>query len=181
MTKLYVRLTALVAIALAAVAISPTIINSQPQEAVNSPRISQSETKPNAMVITVVAKKDNRAERLDRYFAANNSPFVGKGSNFVEIADKYDIDYTLLPAIAKLESQLGRALPAGSYNPYGWGGGRIRFSSFENANEVVANGLRTRYAPTGVITPARIGRTYAENPTWAARVSRYQFEISRFN
>ena len=132
------------------------------------------------MVATVVATKDNRAERLEQYFAANASPFVGKGENFVSVADKYDIDWTLLPAIAKLESQLGKQIPAFSYNPYGWNNGPFRFGICETALEIVANGLRTRYAPTGVITPARIGRMYAASPTWAVRVTKYQLEINSF-
>lgn len=131
------------------------------------------------MVVTIIAAKDNRAERLEQYFAAKNSPFKGKAGNFVEVADKYDIDWTLLPAIANLESQLGKQVPAYSNNPYGWNNGKYQFASWENANEVVAKALRTRYAPTGQITPFRIGKMYAASPTWAERVAKYQIEISR--
>ena len=174
------RITALVAIVLFVMAVSPTIENSTSPEAVTKPQISIPSKPQYVMVATVVATKDNRAERLESYFAANSSPFVGKAENFVAVADKYDIDWTLLPAIAKLESQLGKQIPAFSFNPYGWNNGNYRFGNWENANEVVANGLRTRYAPTGEITPARIGRMYAASPTWTLRVAKYQLEISNF-
>ena len=181
MLKTYGRFTALFAIVLFIIATSPTISNDSQATAVGKqPQISKPTNSKNVMVSTVVAKKDDRAERLDSYFGAKGSPFAGKGANFITVADKYDIDWTLLPAIANLESQLGKAVPAYSFNPYGWNNGKYHFGSWENANEVVANGLRTRYAPTGVITPARIGRMYAASPTWATRVARYQFEIAKF-
>lgn len=180
MLKFYFRTAALVAILLIVMVVSPTISNSSATEAVESPQITLPEKPKNVMVATVVAAKDNRADRLERYFAIKGSPFAGKGSNFITVADKYDLDWTLLPAIANLESQLGKQVPAFSYNPYGWNNGKYRFGSWENANEVVANGLRTRYAPTGTITPYRIGRMYAASPTWAVRVAKYQLELSNF-
>ena len=178
--KFYLRTFALIAIVLFIIAISPTIENSTSTQADTKPQISIPSKPQYVMVATVVATKDNRAERLENYFAAKTSPFAGKAENFVAVADKYDIDWTLLPAIANLESQLGEQVPAFSYNPYGWNNGNYRFGSWEAANEIVANGLRTRYAPTGIITPSRIGRMYAASPTWAVRVAKYQLEISNF-
>ena len=180
MLKTLQRITALVAIVLFVMAVSPIIEKDSSSEAVTKPQISTPSKPQYVMVATVVATKDNRAERLENYFTANSSPFVGKAENFVAVADKYDIDWTLLPAIAKLESQLGKQIPALSFNPYGWNNGNYRFGSWETANEIVANGLRTRYAPTGAITPARIGRMYAASPTWAVRVAKYQLEINNF-
>jgi hypothetical protein len=148
-------------------------------KAVEKPQISEPTNTRVVMVATAIAMKDDRAEKLDAYFKVKGSPFYGKGKNFVEVADKYDLDWTLLPAIANLESQLGKAIPVGSFNPYGWNNGKYRFASWEAANETVANGLRTRYAPTGAITPARIGSRYAESPTWAVRVAKYQSEITK--
>ncbi len=180
MTKNYLRIAALATIALAILVASPTIAKEKDTKAEPVPQITQPKITQTAMVVEVVAMKDNRADRLEKYFADNFSPFRGKGQNFIDVADKYDLDWTLLPAIANLESQLGKVVPAYSYNPYGWNGGRYHFASWENANEIVASGLRTRYAPTGVITPWRIGRMYAESPTWAERVSRYQKVILNY-
>lgn len=171
----------MVAVVLFVMAASPTIAKKEQSNAVTVPQISQPTSKQNVMVATVVAKKDDRADRLNNYFASKGSPFSGKGSNFVEVADKYDIDWTLLPAIAFLESGLGKNIPVGSYNPYGWNNGKYRFTSWEAANETVANGLRTRYVKTGAITPAKIGPRYAANPDWASRVVKYQRDISAFN
>lgn len=177
MTKVYLRIAALVTIAIAILVASPTIAKEKSQKAESSPQITQPKTNQNVMVVSIVATKDNRAERLEKYFAKYGSPFAGKAQNFIDVADKYSFDWTLLPAITHLESQLGKAIPAYSYNAYGWNNGKYRFVSWEAANEVVGKALRTRYAPSGEITPWRIGRMYAESPTWAERVSRYQKAI----
>jgi len=181
MIKFISRTFALITFVLIALVISPTISNRSVQTAqVNAPgTFALQNSQTNVMQVNIVAQKDNRAEKLKAYFAKNRSPFTPYATNFVQVADKYDLDWTLLPAIAKLESQLGIRIPAGSYNPYGWNNGKYFFKSFENANEVVANGIRTRYAPTGKVTAARIGKKYAASPTWASRVSRYQIEISK--
>jgi hypothetical protein len=183
MLKFISRTFALVAISLFILAVSPTISNkSDKTSAVATPQTfaTQKPVAVDAIVLSVVAAKDNRAEKLAAYFAANSSPFAPYAENFITVADKYDLDWTLLPAIANLESQLGKQVPGNSFNPYGWNNGKFNFGSWENANEIVANGLRTRYAPTGEVTPFRIGNMYAESPTWAVRVAKYQLIISNW-
>ncbi len=176
------RTFALVSIVLLAIVLSPTISNSADKtDAVEAIAASGSKKpSPDAIVTRVVAAKDNRAEKLTSYFAAKNSPFLPYAENFIEVSDRYDFDWTLLPAIANLESQLGKQVPAGSFNPYGWNNGKYHFASWADANEVVASGLRTRYAPVGEITSYRIGKMYAASPTWSVRVAKYQAEIRSY-
>lgn len=180
MLKINIRTAALFTVPVLIAVLSPTTSKNADSIAVETPQISTNQTPKNVMVVSVVAKKDDRAERLNAYFAAKGSPFAGKGENFVQVADKYDIDWTLLPAIANLESQLGKAVPAYSFNPYGWNNGKYSFGSWENANEIVASSLRSRYVPVGAVTAFKIGPTYAANPNWASRVSKYQREIVNF-
>lgn len=182
MKKFISRTAALVTIVLTAIVISPTISNfSGKSSAEKTPQsFATQKSQIDTISISIIAAKDNRAGRLAAYFAKKKSPFKPYAQNFIDVADKYNLDWTLLPAIANLESQLGLQMPAGSYNPYGWNNGKYRFSSFQNANEIVAKGIRTRYAPTGAVTPFRIGKMYAASPTWAVRVARYQAEINKF-
>lgn len=180
MLNFILRTSAMVAVSLSVLAASPTISKSQKEADVVSQPSVESPKPTNTMVASIIAKADDRAARLEKYFQANTSPFSGSADDFVAIADKYELDWTLLPAIAKLESQLGQQVPAYSYNPYGWNNGRMRFRGWIEATETVASGLRSRYAPTGEVTAYRIGRMYAESPTWASRVTRYQTEIGAF-
>ena len=181
MINLLLRTSAIVAIATSILASSPTISNqTHVADKASSLQVESGQIQKNVIVVSIVAKEDDRAQRLERYFQAKASPFSGQTANFIAIADKYDIDWTLLPAIAYLESQLGKQVPACSYNPYGWNNGRMKFKSWIDATETVAQGIRARYAPTGEVTAYRIGRKYAESPTWAVRVTKYQAEINNF-
>jgi hypothetical protein len=48
------------------------------------------------------------------------------------------------------------------------------------ATEVVASGIRTRYAPFGEVSAYFIGPKYAGDKLWASKVTRYQREIASF-
>jgi hypothetical protein len=67
-------------------------------------------------------------------------PLAGYGIYFAW-ADDCGLDWRLLPAIAVQESTGGKFIPQGSWNPFGWGSGRIYFPSFEDAIYIVASHL----------------------------------------
>jgi hypothetical protein len=144
------------------------------------PAFQTSTANESTTVDLVVAKQDDRAERLQKFLLWKGSPMASSAKALVEIADKYDLDWTLLPAIAGLESQYGLYVPYNSYNPYGWNNGRMGFVSWAAASETVAAGIRTRYEPTGEVTAWNIGSRYAESKTWAVRVARNQAQIAAF-
>ena len=82
---------------------------------------------------------DERAARIDRYFAERNMPLAGHGARFIEAADRCDMDWRLLPAIAVRESSGGKQ--ACGNNPFGWASCRADFESIEQAIEVVGANL----------------------------------------
>lgn len=123
------------------------------------------------------AESDYREQTLYNFLTKRKSPLAVYTRDFIEIADKYNLDYRFLPAIAGLESSWGQALLQNSHNPFGWGGGRIYFKSFPEAFVAVAQGIRTRYVPTGKVTPQLVGPTYAATPTWASRVTGFMVQI----
>jgi hypothetical protein len=120
------------------------------------------------------AKKKKAVERvLDKY----QSPMRQSLDTFFATCDSNDLDCYLLPAIAGLESGFGNYVLAGSYNPFGWGGGYIRFADWNEAIQTVGKGLRENYIGRGAQTIEQIGSLYAASPTWAARVRRYMAEF----
>lgn len=123
------------------------------------------------------AQIDEREVTLFNFLTGHGSPLATYSRDFIEIADKYDLDYRFLPAIAGLESSWGNALLQNSHNPFGWGGGYIYFKSFPDGFATVANGIRTRYVPNGKVTPHLVGPTYAASPTWAVRVANLMVQI----
>lgn len=74
---------------------------------------------------------DERPARIDAYFAKCNAPLAGYGYIFVREADKCNLDWRLLPAIAMQESSGGKYMQFN--NPFGWGGAQIPYESIEEA------------------------------------------------
>lgn len=150
---------------------SPTILNpTAGRETTTSPAYKPLGQNKNEVAVSIVAKKDDRAEKLKKFLLSKASPMAKDAKALVAIADKYKLDWTFLPAIAGLESQYGKFIPAGSYNPYGWNNGRMGFKNWVDASKQVAQGIRSRYQTNGAVTAYGIGSRYAESATWAVRV-----------
>jgi hypothetical protein len=135
---------------------------------------------PSAKVLIAQATgknlSDNRVQVLRKFLEERNSPLAGNAEDFVKYADKYDLDYRFVAAIAGLESTYGQQIPEGTYNAWGWGiyGTNMHyFKSWEDGIETVSKGLRERYMDSwGATNVYEIGRFYAASPTWAVRVER---------
>ena len=63
--------------------------------------------------------RDCRERILRKFLEKHNSPMVYYTNDFIYYADKYNIDWRLVPAIAGVESTFGKRMPANSYNAYG--------------------------------------------------------------
>jgi hypothetical protein len=124
---------------------------------------------------------DTRALRLEGYLTSQGSPLTPYARKFVEEADKNQIDWRLLPAIAGIESSFGKRMIAGTYNAWGWGGGTIRFASWEEAIETISKALAEKYYARGLNTPEKINPVYCPpNRTWAPKVRIFMDKIESF-
>lgn len=90
-------------------------------------------------ISSIDADKADKIQRLDAYFEKRDMPLAGYGAKFVEVAEKCDIDWRLLPAIGVRESSGGKHLM--NNNPFGWGSAKIKFDDFNEAIEVVSDNL----------------------------------------
>ncbi|MDE2399924.1 MAG: hypothetical protein KGL67_02875 [Patescibacteria group bacterium] len=79
------------------------------------------------------------AKAIDSYFAAHSMPLKGMGNKMAEEADKNNLDYRLIPAIAVRESTGGKH--ACGNNPFGWDSCKTTFKSKDEAVEVLARNL----------------------------------------
>ncbi len=121
---------------------------------------------------------DMRVVALENIFKKYNSPLVPYAKDYVRIADKYGVDWKLLPAISGLESYYANMYVQGSYNAYGWGGGYIYFKSWEDGIETVISSLKKNYIDKGADTVYKIGPIYAAATHWSDRVSHFMSEIN---
>ena len=137
-----------------------------------------------ALLKPVARPPDSRVKILEEYLEQFNSPLIPYASDFVEIADKYNLDWKLVVSISGVESTFGKHMPYNSYNGWGWGiygNNIIYFSSWEDGIETVSRGLRENYLNKwGADDVYEIGRFYAASPTWAQRVSYFMRKINEF-
>jgi len=139
-----------------------------------------------AALLKPVTKKvpDSRTKILGEFLGKYNSPLAPFAADFVEIADKYNLNWKLVAAISGVESTFGHQIPYESFNGWGWGiygDNMIRFSSWTEGIETVSEGLRTSYIDKwGAKDVYEIGRFYAASPTWAQRVSYFMRKIDEF-
>lgn len=112
------------------------------------------------------SKIDPRTLALKEFLGKYDSPLEPYADKLVQVADRYQFAYGLLPAIAMVESGLCKKIPANSHNCWGWGiyGKTVtRFVSYDEAIEVVGRGIKRDYIDKGFQTPEQIMTKY--NPT----------------
>lgn len=139
----------------------------------------------NSEVSDNIFRKDARAKIVEDFFKGYNSTLANFGDVFISVADKYKLDYRLLPSIAMQESNGGKKIIKDSYNPFGYGiYGKLvtRFSSWEEAIQRVGRALREDYLDKGLNTPVQIMSKYTppsleKGGAWAKGVNSFISEL----
>jgi len=139
---------------------------------------------PTDLTITsgYVIASDAREEVLKQYLVYYNSPLVPYAKKIVEEADKNELDFRLIVAIARQESNLCKIIPPETYNCWGWGihsKGTLGFSSYEEGIETVSKGLKENYIDKGHRTVEDIMGKYTplSNGSWAEGVNQFISEM----
>ena len=183
MLKVTFRAAAMVIIVSTGILASPTIVNTPSDSEAYVKEASifiKQKDQPVFIVAKIKAQEDNRAKRLAKFLKSRGSPMASEADSLVKIADKYGLDWRLLPAIAGVESIWGTLIPGGSYNPYGWNNGSFYFKNWTAASDHVASQIKSRWGYVGEITPWKIGPFYAANPKWASEVNFYMTLIGNY-
>lgn len=168
----------LVLITLTLIGFAPAV---KAQPIVAAPQLSGVDNEPAITATVTAAQADNRALALTAYLKSKNSELADYAVDIVADADKYGIDYKLIPAIAGNESGFAKAMVPGTYNAWGWGGGYIPFKSWPNAIDQISQGLAQNYIGKGRVTPEQIAPVYAPpSRTWAYNVQMYENQIANF-
>jgi hypothetical protein len=85
---------------------------------------------------------DERVLKIESYYARHNLPLGAYAQEFVDAADRYDIDWRLVAAIGFIESTGGKySCTTADYSPFGWGSCKIDFDSYAHAIDVVSMNL----------------------------------------
>lgn len=136
-------------------------------------------------ISSVIERGDARpfivASFLERY-KSPMKPYDHFGQFIVETADKYDLDYRLIPAIMMQESNLCKTAPEGTFNCLGFGihkRGTLGFDSYEASIERATRELKANYIDKGLTTPEKIMTKYtpSSNGSWAESVNQWIAEM----
>lgn len=100
----------------------------------------------------------------------------------VETADRYNLDYRLLPAIMMQESNLCKNADPALHNCLGFGihaRGALGFDTYEDSFDRAARELKQRYIDIGLTTPEKIMTKYtpSSNGSWAFSVNQWITEM----
>lgn len=139
---------------------------------------------PSLLVIDQPHVDDKRAKILEAYLQQYNSPLASHADTFIDQADKNNIDWKWVAAIAGVESYFGHQIPPYSYNGWGYGvyGNNVRrFASWDEGIGVVSSALRNDYMNSwGAQNIYQIGSFYAADPRWANKVTHFVAELEEF-
>lgn len=128
---------------------------------------------------------DARPEIVSRFLAKYDSPqkpYDHFGREYVRLADEHNLDFRLLPAIAMQESNVCKKIPENSFNCWGYGiyGDQVvRFNSYEEGMDRVAETLAKNYSRKGLLEPEEIMGKYTPQSkgSWAEGVIHFMNEM----
>ena len=118
-----------------------------------------------------IPETELRIKKTESLLKSYNSPLWRYSRLLVTVSDKYNIPWTLIPAVSGVESGFCRTQPENSYNCWGWNNGRYSFNSYNQAINHISYKLKTDYLDKGLINPELISKKYAPgNKFWAQYV-----------
>jgi hypothetical protein len=113
--------------------------------------------------------------KLEKFFADGNCPLRNASADFLEAADRYALDWRLLPSISIVESSGGKVFR--NNNVLGWGSCNRRFRSVRAGIHLVASRLATStlYRDKGLDD---VLATYNPDPEYVSRVKSVMRRLS---
>ncbi len=130
-----------------------------------------------------IMEEDARITVVENFFKRYKSDLFPYADDVIDAADKYGLDYRLIPAIAMQESNLCKKIPKDSYNCWGFGiyGKKVtRFDNYTQAIDTVTKTLARKYKANGLETPEEIMSKYtpSNNGTWAKSVNYFMDQLT---
>lgn len=132
---------------------------------------------------TSIGEEDARLTEVKNFFKRYDSDLFPYAENVIIAADKYGLDYRLIPAIAMQESNLCKKAPKDSYNCWGFGiyGKKVtKFENYEDAIDTVTKTLANKYKANGLETAEEIMSKYTpgSNGSWADGVNHFMDQLT---
>ena len=130
-----------------------------------------------------IVSQDARLVAVRAFFKKYHSDLLPYADDVISSADKYGLDYRLIPAISMQESGGCKNAPKGSYNCWGFGIYAKQVKTFKNyyeAIDTVTKTLAMQYKANGLETPEQIMTRYTpgSNGSWARGVNQFMNQLA---
>jgi hypothetical protein len=130
-----------------------------------------------------IVSADARLVAVKSFFKRYNSDLLPYAEEVITSADKYNLDFRLVPAIAMQESNLCKKAPKDSYNCWGFGIYAKKVTKFDNyyeAIDTVTKTLARQYKEKGLETPEQIMTKYtpSNDGAWANSVNHFMNQLA---
>lgn len=147
-----------------------------PNKYVFAQELAQITPSPILAPSNISPQDDIRITALSKFLKKYDSPLIDVAPYLVTQADRWGLDYTLIPAISMQESLGCKIIPDNSYNCWGFGiyGSKItRFSSYEEAIDKVAKTIKETYIKNGLTNPTLLENIWTPQSTgqWSYAVN----------
>ncbi len=139
------------------------------------------------IVSSTIAKEDARPEIIHQFLTKYSSPLLNHAELIVQVSDAYSLDFRLIPAIGMCESNLGKKIPEGSFNAWGFQiytgqSNGATFEGWDHSIRTMGEYLYTKFYSKGLISPEDIGPIYAPpsiytDNSWAKCVRTFMEEL----
>ena len=114
--------------------------------------------------------RDQRLHKIEQFFADRDCPLRDSAADFLEAADRNDLDWRLLPSISMVESSGGKDYR--NNNVFGWDSCHESFSSVGEGIHYVASQLANSRLYKDKNLDGKL-RTYNTNPDYPHRVKAF--------
>jgi hypothetical protein len=130
-----------------------------------------------------IVSQDARLVAVKSFFKKYHSDLLPFADKVINSADKYGLDFRLIPAIAMQESGGCKNAPKDSYNCWGFGIYAKKVTKFDNyaqAIDTVTKTLALQYKEKGLETPEQIMTRYTpgSNGSWARGVNQFMNQLA---
>ena len=130
-----------------------------------------------------ITSQDARLAAVKTFFKKYHSELLPFAEDVINSADKYGLDFRLIPAIAMQESTGCKNAPKNSHNCWGFGiyAKKVtRFDNYSQAIDTVTKTLAKQYKANGLETPEQIMTRYTpgSNGSWAKGVNQFMNQLT---
>ena len=152
-----------------------------------TPRVAYAALPPaSGSLKMALTAQDARVAVVRDFLKHYKSDLLPYAQTIIDAADKYNLDYRLVPAIAMQESNLCNKLTGklkDSHNCWGFGvyGKKVtKFDNYADAINTVTKTLAIEYKAKGLETPDQIMTRYTpgSNGSWAKSVNYFMNQLS---